>query len=102
MEFVPPVRHPPSPLQVTATDADSGSLGTIAYSLGGGSSGSSTSAASVFSLGEETGQLCTTRGLDRDEGLTTYDFTIVAIDGVRGLQQHGLLLRESLCLPQRV
>ncbi|KAH0625313.1 hypothetical protein JD844_033822 [Phrynosoma platyrhinos] len=63
---------------VTATDADSGSLGTLSYSLG---TGLGTSAPSAFSLGEESGQLCTTRDLDRDEGTSAYDFTITAIDG---------------------
>ncbi|XP_042316175.1 protocadherin-16 [Sceloporus undulatus] len=65
-------------LQVTATDADSGSLGTLSYSLG---TGLGTSAPSAFSLEEESGQLCTTRDLDRDEGTSAYDFTITAIDG---------------------
>ncbi|XP_077197129.1 protocadherin-16 isoform X2 [Paroedura picta] len=65
-------------LQVTATDADSGSLGSISYSLG---TGISSFAPSAFSLGEESGQLCTTGGLDRDEGVAVYDFTVTAVDG---------------------
>uniref|UniRef100_A0ABM5FVG6 Protocadherin-16 n=1 Tax=Pogona vitticeps TaxID=103695 RepID=A0ABM5FVG6_9SAUR len=65
-------------LQVTATDADSGSLGSLSYSLGTGPSATSPSA---FSLEEESGRLCTTRDLDRDEGVSTYDFTVTAIDG---------------------
>uniref|UniRef100_A0A8D2L4T7 Protocadherin-16 n=1 Tax=Varanus komodoensis TaxID=61221 RepID=A0A8D2L4T7_VARKO len=65
-------------LQVTATDADSGSLGTLSYSLG---TGLSSTAPSAFSLGEKTGQLCTTQDLDRDEGITSFDFTVTAVDG---------------------
>ncbi|KAL8191488.1 UNVERIFIED_CONTAM: hypothetical protein K2H54_073910, partial [Gekko kuhli] len=63
---------------VTATDADSGSLGSVSYSLG---TGLSSFAPSAFHLGEETGQLCTAGDLDRDEGLATYDFTVTAVDG---------------------
>ncbi|XP_060119777.1 protocadherin-16 [Heteronotia binoei] len=65
-------------LQVTAMDADSGSLGSVTYSLG---MGISSFAPSAFSLGEETGQLCTAGALDRDEGITSYDCTITAMDG---------------------
>nr|XP_034970866.1 protocadherin-16 [Zootoca vivipara]XP_034970867.1 protocadherin-16 [Zootoca vivipara] len=65
-------------LQVTATDADSGSLGSLSYSLG---TGLTSSAPSAFRLGEETGQLCTTQDLDRDEGTSAYDFTVTAVDG---------------------
>ncbi|XP_053163649.1 protocadherin-16 [Hemicordylus capensis] len=65
-------------LQITATDADSSALGSVSYSLG---TGISSSVPSAFSLGEETGQLCTTRDLDRDEGPATYDYTVTAIDG---------------------
>ncbi|XP_061485277.1 protocadherin-16 isoform X2 [Rhineura floridana] len=65
-------------LQVTATDADSGSLGSLSYSLG---TGLTSFAPSAFSLGKETGQLCTTQDLDRDEGISAYDFTITAVDG---------------------
>ncbi|XP_015274464.1 PREDICTED: protocadherin-16 [Gekko japonicus] len=65
-------------LQVTATDADSGSLGAVSYSLG---TGLSSSAPSAFRLGEKTGQLCTAGDLDRDGGLAAYDFTVTAVDG---------------------
>lgn len=95
----PPCAHPCSPgaqrdaltssLQVRATDADSGSLGAVSYSLG---SGISSLAPSAFHLGEETGQLCTTGELDRDGGIAAYDFTIAAVDGVsRASQWAGLL-----------
>ncbi|XP_067322476.1 LOW QUALITY PROTEIN: protocadherin-16 [Anolis sagrei] len=65
-------------LQITATDADSGSLGSLSYSLG---TGLGTAAPSAFVLGEDSGQLCTAWDLDRDEGTTAYDFTVTAIDG---------------------
>ncbi|KAJ7320114.1 hypothetical protein JRQ81_019625 [Phrynocephalus forsythii] len=71
-------KHGQEQIVVTATDADSGSLGALSYSLG---TGLSTASPSAFSLGEETGQLCTMRDLDRDEGTSTYDFTVTAIDG---------------------
>lgn len=70
-----------SSLQIRATDADRGSFGTISYSLG---TGLGNSAPAAFSLGEETGQLCTRQDLDRDEGVASYDFTITAVDGVSG------------------
>lgn len=76
-----------SVLQVRATDADSGSFGLISYSLG---TGLSNSPLAAFSLGEETGQLCTRRELDRDEGLPSYDFTVTAMDGVSGPWAKGL------------
>lgn len=65
--------------QITATDADSGSLGSISYALG---TGLGSLVPSAFLLGEETGQLCTAQGLDRDEGPSAYDFTVTAVDGV--------------------
>ncbi|KAJ7995810.1 hypothetical protein DPEC_G00248450 [Dallia pectoralis] len=64
--------------EVTATDADAGSFGSISYSLG---SGISSAVHSQFSIGKETGQICTNMALDRDQGPTTYDFTITAVDG---------------------
>ncbi|XP_007441203.1 protocadherin-16 [Python bivittatus] len=65
-------------LQITATDADSGSLGSVSYTLG---TGLGSLVPSAFLLGEETGQLCTAQGLDRDEGPSAYDFTVTAVDG---------------------
>ncbi|XP_058040715.1 protocadherin-16 isoform X3 [Ahaetulla prasina] len=65
-------------LQITATDADSGSLGSISYALG---TGLGSLVPSAFLLGEKTGQLCTAQGLDRDEGPSSYDFTVTAVDG---------------------
>ncbi|CAB1348860.1 unnamed protein product, partial [Coregonus sp. 'balchen'] len=63
---------------VTATDADSGSFGSISYSLG---SGINSAVPSQFSVGKETGQICTNVALDRDQGPTSYDFTVTAVDG---------------------
>uniref|UniRef100_A0A8C8EHU5 Protocadherin-16 n=1 Tax=Oncorhynchus tshawytscha TaxID=74940 RepID=A0A8C8EHU5_ONCTS len=65
-------------LEVTATDADGGSFGSISYSLG---SGINSAVPSQFSVGKETGQICTNVALDRDQGQTSYDFTVTAVDG---------------------
>uniref|UniRef100_A0A8C7R379 Protocadherin-16 n=1 Tax=Oncorhynchus mykiss TaxID=8022 RepID=A0A8C7R379_ONCMY len=65
-------------LEVTATDADGGSFGSISYSLG---SGINSAVPSQFSVGTETGQICTNVDLDRDQGPTSYDFTVTAVDG---------------------
>lgn len=64
--------------QVSATDKDRGSFGTITYTLG-----SSSGSTLPFSLGKESGQLCTSTALDRDEGLDKFDLTVTATDGVR-------------------
>lgn len=68
-----------SSLQVTATDADGGSFGSITYSLG---SGINSAAPSQFTIGKETGQICTSAFLDRDQGPASFDFTVTAVDGV--------------------
>ncbi|XP_023681833.1 protocadherin-16-like isoform X1 [Paramormyrops kingsleyae] len=65
-------------LEVTATDADSGSFGTVTYSIG---SGIGSSAPVQFTVGKETGQICTVVALDRDQGPSSYDFTVTAVDG---------------------
>lgn len=65
--------------QVTATDADGGSFGSISYSLG---SGPGTVTPSQFNIGKHNGQICTTTSLDRDQGPANYDFTVTAVDGV--------------------
>lgn len=64
---------------MTATDADGGSFGSITYSLG---SGINSAVPSQFTIGKETGQICTSAVLDRDQGLASYDFTVTAVDGV--------------------
>ncbi|NXK83062.1 PCD16 protein, partial [Amazona guildingii] len=65
-------------LQVTATDADSGTFGSLSYSIG---SGIGSIVPTQFSIDKHTGQLCTVQPLDRDEGTSAYDFTITAVDG---------------------
>ncbi|XP_026994718.2 protocadherin-16 [Tachysurus fulvidraco] len=65
-------------LEVTAIDADGGSFGTITYSIG---SGPSISPPAVFSINKETGHICTSTVLDRDEGSESYEFTVTATDG---------------------
>lgn len=64
---------------MTATDADGGSFGSITYSLG---SGISSAVPSQFTIGKETGQICTSAALDRDQGPASFEFTITAVDGV--------------------
>lgn len=64
---------------MTATDADGGSFGSLTYSLG---SGVNSAAPSQFTIGKETGQICTSAALDRDQGPASYDFTVTAVDGV--------------------
>ncbi|XP_069563501.1 protocadherin-16-like [Brachyistius frenatus] len=65
-------------LEVTATDADGGSFGSITYSLG---SGINSAVPSQFTIGKETGQICTSAVLDRDQGPASFDFTVIAVDG---------------------
>uniref|UniRef100_A0AAY4EM86 Protocadherin-16 n=1 Tax=Denticeps clupeoides TaxID=299321 RepID=A0AAY4EM86_9TELE len=65
-------------LEVTATDGDRGSFGTVAYSIGSGRSGP---APNQFIIDKETGQICTSVALDRDEGSDSFDFTVTAVDG---------------------
>ncbi|KAM4546524.1 protocadherin-16 [Fundulus diaphanus] len=63
-------------LEVSATDGDRGSFGTIAYTLGSVSGGTL-----PFTINKETGQLCTNTALDRDEGLDKFELTVTATDG---------------------
>lgn len=63
---------------MSATDGDRGSFGTIAYTLGSTSGGTF-----PITINKETGQLCTSTALDRDEGLDKFDLTVTATDGVR-------------------
>ncbi|XP_036379751.1 protocadherin-16-like [Megalops cyprinoides] len=65
-------------LEVVATDADGGSFGSISYSLG---SGVGTVTPAQFTISKETGQICTSAPLDRDQGPASYDFTVTAVDG---------------------
>ncbi|XP_073335504.1 protocadherin-16 [Pagrus major] len=65
-------------LEVSATDEDRGSFGSISYTLG---SSSGSTAPSLFTIDKESGQLCTRTALDRDEGLDKFDLTVTATDG---------------------
>ncbi|XP_059207577.1 protocadherin-16-like [Centropristis striata] len=65
-------------LEVSATDEDRGSFGTISYLIG---SGSGSAAPTHFTIDKETGQICTSTALDRDEGLDKFDLTVTATDG---------------------
>lgn len=69
---------PASP-QVTATDADSGPFGLLSYSLG---AGLGASGPPPFRIDAHSGDVCTTRILDRDQGPSSFDFTVTAVDGV--------------------
>lgn len=62
-----------------ATDADGGSYGSIAYSLG---SGVNSATPSQFTIVKETGWICTSTSLDRDQGPSSFDFAVTAVDGV--------------------
>lgn len=68
-------------LQVTATDADSGPFGHLSYSLG---AGLGASGSPPFRIDARSGNVCTTRTLDRDQGPSSFDFTVTAVDGVSG------------------
>ncbi|KAM9332564.1 protocadherin-16 [Pholidichthys leucotaenia] len=63
-------------LEVSATDEDRGSFGTITYTLGSGST-----SPTHFVIDKETGQLCTSTALDRDVGQDKFDLTVTATDG---------------------
>ncbi|KAL7390426.1 hypothetical protein ABVT39_020943 [Epinephelus coioides] len=65
-------------LEVSATDEDRGSFGAVSYVLG---SGSGSAAPTHFTINKETGQICTSTALDRDEGLDKFDLTVTATDG---------------------
>ncbi|KAI4879799.1 hypothetical protein NFI96_008843 [Prochilodus magdalenae] len=63
---------------VKARDADGGSFGSVSYSLG---SGPGSVTPSQFTINKDSGQICTTVSLDRDQGPPSYDFTVTAVDG---------------------
>ncbi|XP_051882334.1 protocadherin-16 [Pristis pectinata] len=65
-------------LQISATDADSGSFGSITYSIG---SGIGSLPPTQFTIDQHTGQICTSGTLDRDEEPDHYEFTVTAVDG---------------------
>ncbi|XP_061607074.1 protocadherin-16-like isoform X2 [Phyllopteryx taeniolatus] len=64
-------------LQVSATDGDRGSFGGVSYAL----APSGGAAAAYFIVDEESGQLCTSAVVDRDEGLDAFELKITATDG---------------------
>lgn len=64
---------------MTATDADSGPFGLLSYSLG---AGLGASGSSPFRIDAHSGDVCTTQTLDRDQGPSSFDFTVTAVDGV--------------------
>lgn len=66
---------------MTATDADSGPFGLLSYSLG---AGLGASGSPPFRIDAHSGDVCTTRTLDRDQGPSSFDFTVTAVDGVSG------------------
>uniref|UniRef100_A0A673B3N5 Protocadherin-16 n=1 Tax=Sphaeramia orbicularis TaxID=375764 RepID=A0A673B3N5_9TELE len=66
-------------LEVSATDEDRGSFGAISYTLGSSSAGGVVP--THFTIDKETGQLCTSTTLDRDDGLDHFDLTVTATDG---------------------
>ncbi|XP_032878094.1 protocadherin-16 [Amblyraja radiata] len=65
-------------LQISATDADSGSFGTVTYSIG---SGIGRLPPNQFTIDQHNGQICTSGALDRDEEPDHYEFTVTAVDG---------------------
>ncbi|XP_060743723.1 protocadherin-16 [Tachysurus vachellii] len=65
-------------LEVKAKDADGGSFGSVFYSLG---SGPGSIAPPQFTINKESGQICTSASLDRDQGPASYDFAVTAVDG---------------------
>lgn len=86
-------------LQVKAKDADGGSFGSVSYSLG---SGPGSLAPPHFTINKETGQICTTAILDRDQGPASYDFVVTAVDGVSQfnvINQHQIVWQ--LNMPQQ-
>ncbi|XP_062910893.1 protocadherin-16-like [Mobula hypostoma] len=65
-------------LQISATDADSGSFGSVTYSI---DSGIGSLPPTQFTIDQHTGQICTSGALDRDNEPDHYEFTVTAVDG---------------------
>ncbi|XP_053312733.1 protocadherin-16 [Spea bombifrons] len=74
-------------LQVSASDADSGSLGAVSYSL-------SPRTPAQFRIHPETGDLCISETLDRDDGDRFFLLHVTASDG--GGLSSSCLVRVSL------
>lgn len=65
-------------LEVSATDGDRGSFGAISYTLASGTGGVTPP---HFSVHKESGQLCTSATVDRDQGPDRFDLVVTATDG---------------------
>ncbi|XP_064191411.1 protocadherin-23 [Anguilla rostrata] len=65
-------------LQVTATDADSGELGRVTYSLYRGLD--SFDKHPVFLIHPDSGEICVSEDIDREAGLVNYDILVKAED----------------------
>lgn len=63
---------------MTATDADSDPFGLLSYSLG---AGLGALGSPPFRIDAHSGDVCMTRTLDRDQGPSSFDFTVTAVDG---------------------
>ena len=74
--------------QVTASDEDRGSFGAITYTLGTPAGGA---VPTQFTIHKETGQICTSTTLDRDDGVDKFDLTVTATDGVRVTQLPNIM-----------
>ncbi|XP_040282633.1 protocadherin-16 [Bufo bufo] len=74
-------------LQVSASDADGGSLGTVLYSL-------SPSSPPQFQIHSESGEICLSDTLDRDDGERFFLLHVTATDG--GGLSSGCLVRVSV------
>lgn len=69
-----------SSLQVVATDADSPEFGTLLYTLSDGFDKQDKHP--LFHIHPQTGELCVSQDIDRDEGQTVHDILIKAEDPV--------------------
>ena len=65
-------------LQVQAVDPDSGNFGHVTYSL---SLGYGSQPPPEFFIRADDGFICTATQLDRDAGVTAYEFPVQATDG---------------------
>uniref|UniRef100_A0A4W4F290 Protocadherin-16 n=1 Tax=Electrophorus electricus TaxID=8005 RepID=A0A4W4F290_ELEEL len=65
-------------MEVIARDPDGGSFGSVSYSLG---TGSGSPIPPHFTINKDSGRICTSTSLDRDQGPASYDFIVTAVDG---------------------
>uniref|UniRef100_H2ZZL6 Protocadherin-16 n=1 Tax=Latimeria chalumnae TaxID=7897 RepID=H2ZZL6_LATCH len=66
-------------IQVTATDADSGPFGTVRYSLYEGFNNYEKS--QLFRIDPDSGQICVSQDIDKEEGPASHDVLVKAEDG---------------------